>query len=270
MTGVEFEIGIGKTARRAYGFDEVAIVPSRRTRDPDDVDISWEVDAYRFGLPMMASAMDAGVSPQTAVLDRAARGTRVSQPRGPLDTVRGSRVHLRRDRRPVRRQGDPPDAGALQGAGEAGAARSSDRGDQGRGRGVVRFAHAPARRTVRTDRVGGRARHPGDPGDGGLGRARLHPDRAAQPQGVHRRIRSAGDRRGMCLVLDRAASHADRRRRRAGRGRSRERLHHKGCAGRRRAAGDRDRGRGRGPARAPPRDGPVLSRDRGRRDAHRR
>jgi IMP dehydrogenase len=65
---VEFEIGIGKTARRAYGFDEVAIVPSRRTRDPDDVDIGWEVDAYRFGLPMMASAMDAGVSPQTAAL----------------------------------------------------------------------------------------------------------------------------------------------------------------------------------------------------------
>jgi IMP dehydrogenase len=65
---VEYEIGIGKTARRAYGFDEVAIVPSRRTRDPDDVDISWEVDAYRFALPMMASAMDAGVSPETAVL----------------------------------------------------------------------------------------------------------------------------------------------------------------------------------------------------------
>ena len=65
---MESEIGIGKTARRAYGFDEVAIVPSRRTRDPDDVDISWEVDAYRFGLPMMASAMDASVSPQTAIL----------------------------------------------------------------------------------------------------------------------------------------------------------------------------------------------------------
>ncbi len=65
---MEFEIGIGKTARRAYAFDEVAIVPSRRTRDPDDVDIGWEVDAYRFGLPMMASAMDASVSPQTAAL----------------------------------------------------------------------------------------------------------------------------------------------------------------------------------------------------------
>jgi len=63
----EIEIGIGKTARRAYGFDEVAIVPSRRTRDPDDVDITWEVDAFTFELPMMASAMDAAVSPATAV-----------------------------------------------------------------------------------------------------------------------------------------------------------------------------------------------------------
>ncbi len=64
---MEIEIGIGKMARRAYGFDEVAIVPSRRTRDPDDVDISWEIDAYRFELPMMAAAMDAAVSPATAV-----------------------------------------------------------------------------------------------------------------------------------------------------------------------------------------------------------
>ena len=64
---MEFEIGIGKTARRAYGFDEVAIVPSRRTRDPEDVNISWEIDAYTFPLPMMASAMDAAVSPTTAI-----------------------------------------------------------------------------------------------------------------------------------------------------------------------------------------------------------
>jgi IMP dehydrogenase len=64
---MEIEIGIGKTGRRAYGFDEVAIVPSRRTRDPDDVDISWEIDAFRFRLPMMAAAMDAGVSPTTAI-----------------------------------------------------------------------------------------------------------------------------------------------------------------------------------------------------------
>ena len=64
---MEIEIGTGKTARRGYGFDEVAIVPSRRTRDPDDVDISWEMDAWRFDLPLMASAMDAIVSPETAV-----------------------------------------------------------------------------------------------------------------------------------------------------------------------------------------------------------
>jgi IMP dehydrogenase len=64
---MDIEIGIGKTARRAYGFDEVAIVPSRRTRDPDDIDVSWEIDAWTFGLPMLASAMDGVVSPATAI-----------------------------------------------------------------------------------------------------------------------------------------------------------------------------------------------------------
>jgi IMP dehydrogenase len=64
---MDIEIGRGKTARRAYGFDEVAIVPSRRTRDPDDVDISWEIDAWTFDLPLMASAMDGVVSPGTAI-----------------------------------------------------------------------------------------------------------------------------------------------------------------------------------------------------------
>jgi IMP dehydrogenase len=64
---VEVEIGIGKSGRRAYGFDDIAIVPSRRTRDPEDVDITWEVDAYKLELPMMAAAMDGVVSPATAV-----------------------------------------------------------------------------------------------------------------------------------------------------------------------------------------------------------
>jgi IMP dehydrogenase len=63
----EVEIGRGKTGRRAYGFDDIAVVPSRRTRDPEDVDISWEIDAYRFELPLMASAMDGVVSPATAI-----------------------------------------------------------------------------------------------------------------------------------------------------------------------------------------------------------
>src|SRR6187455_2661889 len=63
---MEIEIGRGKKARRAYGFDDVAIVPSRRTRDPDDVDISWTLGPYRFELPLLASAMDGVVSPETA------------------------------------------------------------------------------------------------------------------------------------------------------------------------------------------------------------
>ena len=64
---MEVEIGIGKSGRRAYGFDDIAIVPSRRTRDPEDVDITWEVDAYKLELPMMAAAMDGVVSPATAI-----------------------------------------------------------------------------------------------------------------------------------------------------------------------------------------------------------
>jgi IMP dehydrogenase len=63
---MEIEIGRGKKARRAYGFDDVAIVPSRRTRDPEDVDISWTLGPYRFELPLLASALDGVVSPQTA------------------------------------------------------------------------------------------------------------------------------------------------------------------------------------------------------------
>jgi IMP dehydrogenase len=63
---MEVEIGRGKKARRAYGFDDIAIVPSRRTRDPDDVDISWTLGPYRFELPLLASAMDGVVSPRTA------------------------------------------------------------------------------------------------------------------------------------------------------------------------------------------------------------
>src|SRR6202049_4283867 len=63
---MEIEIGRGKKGRRAYGFYDIAIVPSRRTRDPDDIDISWKLGPYQFELPMLAAAMDGVVSPQTA------------------------------------------------------------------------------------------------------------------------------------------------------------------------------------------------------------
>ncbi|MEZ5134039.1 MAG: IMP dehydrogenase [Acidimicrobiales bacterium] len=63
----EIEIGLGKAGRQAYGFDDIAIVPSRRTRDPEDTDIAWEIDAFRFDLPIMSAAMDTVTSPATAV-----------------------------------------------------------------------------------------------------------------------------------------------------------------------------------------------------------
>src|SRR5467141_3130324 len=63
---MELEIGKGKKGRRAYGFDDIAIVPTRRTRDPDDIDITWMLGDYRFELPLLASAMDGVVSPRTA------------------------------------------------------------------------------------------------------------------------------------------------------------------------------------------------------------
>jgi IMP dehydrogenase len=64
---IEVEIGRGKRGRRAYGFDDIAIVPSRRTRDPQEVSIAWQIDAYRFELPLLAAPMDSVVSPQTAI-----------------------------------------------------------------------------------------------------------------------------------------------------------------------------------------------------------
>jgi IMP dehydrogenase len=64
---VEIEIGRGKKGRRAYGFDDIAIVPSRRTRDPEDVDLTWQVGPHSFDIPLMASAMDGVVDVRTAV-----------------------------------------------------------------------------------------------------------------------------------------------------------------------------------------------------------
>ena len=79
----EIEIGIYKSGRQAYGFDDIAIVPSRRTRDPEDVDISWQLDAFRFELPLLGAAMDGVVSPpprssSAASAARRARTSRVS------------------------------------------------------------------------------------------------------------------------------------------------------------------------------------------------
>jgi IMP dehydrogenase len=64
---MEVDIGRGKKARQAYGFDDIAIVPSRRTRDPQDVDIGWKLGPHLLELPLLGSAMDGVISPATAI-----------------------------------------------------------------------------------------------------------------------------------------------------------------------------------------------------------
>ncbi len=63
----EIEIGMAKSGRRSYGLDELRLLPDRRTRDIDLVDLSCQLDAYRLELPFLASAMDSVTSPATAI-----------------------------------------------------------------------------------------------------------------------------------------------------------------------------------------------------------
>ena len=71
---MDVEIGIGKSGRRGFALDEIAIVPSRRTRDASDVDISWQFDAFRLALPLVAAPRDGIVGPDSAVTIDAAGG----------------------------------------------------------------------------------------------------------------------------------------------------------------------------------------------------
>ena len=95
----DIEIGRAKRARRVYAFDDIAIVPSRRTRDPQDVSVSWTIDAYTFDIPVLAAPMDSVVSPATAiaigklgglgVLDLEGLWTRYDDPEPLFEEIRG-------------------------------------------------------------------------------------------------------------------------------------------------------------------------------------
>ena len=63
----ELEIGLAKRGRRAYSFDDIAVVPSRRTRSPEDINVGWQIDAYHVDIPIMAAPMDSIMSPATAI-----------------------------------------------------------------------------------------------------------------------------------------------------------------------------------------------------------
>jgi IMP dehydrogenase len=95
----DIEIGRAKRAKRAYAFDDIAIVPSRRTRDPQDVSVNWTIDAFTFSMPVIAAPMDSVVSPATAiaigqlgglgVLDLEGVWTRYDDPEKVLKEIRG-------------------------------------------------------------------------------------------------------------------------------------------------------------------------------------
>ncbi|MDR6622867.1 GuaB3 family IMP dehydrogenase-related protein [Sinomonas atrocyanea] len=95
----EIEIGRGKRGRRAYSLDDIAIVANRRTRDPEDVSVSWQIDAYQFEMPVIAAPMDSVMSPSSAitlgrlgglgVLDLEGLWTRYEDPQSVLAEIAG-------------------------------------------------------------------------------------------------------------------------------------------------------------------------------------
>jgi IMP dehydrogenase len=177
----EVEIGMGKSGRRAYGFDDIAIVPSRRTRDPEDVDISWEIDAFRFELPLMARAMDGVVSPATAieigrlggvgVLNLEGLWTRYDDPEPLLDEI--AELDAEKATRRMQEIYSEPIKPEL----------VAERIRQIKEAGVVlRARRSPRSAPRRSPAILGRARPAGHPGHRRVGRARLEDRRAAEPQ----------------------------------------------------------------------------------------
>ena len=120
---MEVEIGRGKKGRRAYGFDDIAIVPSRRTRDPDDIDITWTLGPYRFELPLLASAMDGVVSPETAGIIGKLGGLAVLNLEGIWSRYENADEKLEEIAAAPKDVATRDHAGDLRGAGQAGADR---------------------------------------------------------------------------------------------------------------------------------------------------
>ena len=169
---MDVEIGRGKKARQAYGFDDIAIVPSRRTRDPQDVDIGWKLGPHLLELPLLGSAMDGVVSPQLRSRSASSAGSACSTSRAstrvttnPMPSWSASRSCRRqRDRGLQEIYARPVEPKLI-----------AERIEEIKRSGVLprhRSRRSASRSTTR--RARGRARHARHPGDGRLGRARLH------------------------------------------------------------------------------------------------
>ena len=267
---MEVEIGIGKSGRRAYGLDDIAIVPSRRTRDPGDVDISWELDAFRFELPVIAAAMDGVVSPRVAIdvgelgglacLNLEGLWTRYEDPEPLFEEI--AELSVEKATRRMQEIYAEPIKGELIEARireikDAGVTSSASLTPQR----VERYAKHVLKAELDILVIQGTvvsAEHVSKT------------TRAAQPQEVHPRVRDPRGGRRLRVVLHRAAPHAHRRGRRARRCRPRPRVHHARCARHRCTASHRDRRRRGRAYPSPRRDRRLRARHRRRRDAHRR
>ena len=269
---MEVEIGRGKKGRRAYGFDDIAIVPSRRTRDPDDIDITWTLGDYRFELPLLASAMDGVVSPRTAGLMGKLGGLAVLNLEGIFSRYEDAEEQLERiagfdkDAATAEMQriySQPIDQDLM-------AQRIREVKEQ---RVVCAASLTPQR--VRT--------HYEAALEAGvdilviqgtvISAEHVSTDEARPPLNLKEFIREVpvpGRGGRLCLLRHRPAPHAHRRQGRAGGRRPRRGVHHARRARHRRAAGHRDRRRRRGAVAEHAGDGRVREGDRRRRHAQRR
>ena len=264
---MELEIGKGKKGRRAYGFDDIAIVPSRRTRDPDDIDITWTLGPYRFELPLLAAAMDGVVSPASAGIIGRLGGLAVLNLEGIWSRYEDADAQLERisrlpaptatrEMQEIYREPIKPELVA-------------QRIEEIKAEGVVAAGSLTPQKVSEYHEVALEAGLDVLVVQGTVISAEhvSQIGRAAQPQGVHRRPSDPLHRRRLRQLLDRPSPHEDRSRGRARRRGPRSGLHDTRRHRDRRPPGDGDRRRTGGPITAHARDGAVLQRDRRRRDA---
>ena len=266
----EIEIGIYKSARRAYGFDDIAIVPSRRTRDPEDVDISWEIDAHTLRAAADGRGNGRRHEPAHRRSDRQPRRSRRAQPRGTLDPIRGPGpafeeiADLPDDKATARMQQmySEPIRPELVTA----------RIKEIKSGGVVAAASVTPQRTagLAPAHPGGRAGRARHPGHRRLRGARVQDHRAAQPEAVHQIVRHSRDRRRVRLLPGGTSPDAHGSGRCPRRGGTRERMHFEGRSRHRGASGDCNRGRRRRTDAPSRRDRRIRARDRRRRHQPRR
>ena len=265
---MEVEIGRGKKARRAYGFDDIAIVPSRRTRDPDDIDISWKLGPYQFELPMLAAAMDGVVSPRTAGIIGGLGGLAVLNLEGIFTRYEDAEEQLERIA-PLPKEIATRDAGDLLRAGQARADRPADR--EIKEQKVVVAASLTPQRVIKYHEIAMEA---------GLDVLVIqgtvvsgeHVSTVSEPLNLKEFIPTLEVPVvvGGCASSTRAAPDAHGRGGRARRRGAGGRVHDARRARHRRAAGDGDRGRRARALHAHARDRRVLPGDRRRRHAQRR